>query len=520
MSFWNNFSVKGKLMGAFGLLILMIVALSAAALQSINADGQQFTDYVQGVEARAVAAEQVRLAVDRRAIAARNLVLVTKPEDAAAEKAAVMAAVADVGKSLALLQSLSRKADVPAEARSRVEQIADIESRYSRVAEAIVGLVLAGDREAAIGRMNEECRPLLAALVKATDDYIRYTADTSEQLVAETDHVHSQRMTLLAGGCVATVALSLLATLAITRSIVVPLNQAVTLINEVAQGNLDSRSVAARGDEFGSLLEAIAAMQGGLRTLVASVRQGADSLSLASAEIAQGNHSLSSRTESQASALQQTASSMEQLSATVRQNADNAGQANQLAQAASAVAQQGGLAVAQVVDTMRGISEASQRIADITAVIDSIAFQTNILALNAAVEAARAGEDGRGFAVVAGEVRALAQRSAEAAKEIKGLIADSVARVETGAGQVSQAGSTMQEVVASIARVTDIMGEISTASAEQSEGVGQVGGAVSSMDRTTQQNAALVEEMAAAASSLKNQALDLVRAVGMFRMST
>ena len=519
MSFWNNFSVRAKLIGAFGLLILMIAAVSAAALQSIKADGDQFTAYVHGVEARAAAANQVRLAVDRRAIAARNLVLVTRPEDAAIEKAAVMAAVADVGQSLQALRTLSAQPGVPDEARRRVEDIAGIEAQYSPVAEAIVGLVLQGDRDGAVGRMNAQCRPLLAALVKASDDYIQYTAQTSAQLIAENDRVHVQRMAALTTGCALVVLLALAAAFAITRSIVVPLNQAVTLINDVAEGNLDSRTVATRRDEFGRLLEAIAAMQGGLRTLVASVRQGADSLSLASAEIAQGNHSLSSRTESQASALQQTASSMEQLSATVRQNADNAGQANQLAQAASAVAQQGGQAVSQVVDTMRGISEASHRIADITAVIDGIAFQTNILALNAAVEAARAGEEGRGFAVVAGEVRALAQRSAEAAKEIRGLIADSVTRVEAGAGQVSQAGRTMQDVVASIARVTDIMGEISTASAEQSEGVGQVGGAVSSMDRTTQQNAALVEEMAAAASSLKSQALDQVRAVGMFRMS-
>ena len=519
MSFWKNLSVKAKLIGAFGLLILMIVAVSAVSLQTITEDSDQFSDYVHGVEARAAAANQVRLAVDRRAIAARNLVLVTKPEDAALEKASVMAAVDDVRKSLELLQALSNKAGVPVEVRTRVDAIAQIEVQYARVAEAIVGLALAGDREAAIGRMNERCRPLLAALVKATDEYIQYTAQTSARLITEQGEMNARRMSMLALGCTLIVALSCAAAFAITRSIVVPLNQAVTLINEVAEGNLDTDVAVQTRDEFGRLLQAIASMQGGLRTLVASVRQGADSLSLASAEIAQGNHSLSSRTESQASALQQTASSMEQLSATVRQNADNAGQANQLAQAASAVAQQGGAAVAQAVDTMRGISESSKRIADITSVIDGIAFQTNILALNAAVEAARAGEQGRGFAVVASEVRALAQRSAEAAKEIKVLIADSVDRVEAGAMQVGAAGTTMQDVVASITRVTAIMGEISTASAEQSEGVGQVGGAVSSMDRTTQQNAALVEEMAAAASSLKNQAMDLVRAVGMFKLS-
>ncbi|MFG6433691.1 methyl-accepting chemotaxis protein [Roseateles sp. LYH14W] len=519
MSFWKNLSVKTKLVGAFGLLILMLVAVSVASLESIKEDGDHFTDYVQGVEARAVAANQVRLAVDRRAIAARNLVLVTKPEDAALEKAAVMAAVADVRTSLDKLQELSGRAGVPAEARRRVEEISGIELRYARVADAIVGLVLAGDREAAIGRMNEHCRPLLAALVQASDDYIRYTAETSEALIATNNQVHQQRMLLLAVGCAVVIVLSLFAAFAITRSIVVPLNQAVAAINDVAQGNLDAEVAVETHDEFGKLLQAIAAMQGGLRTLGASVRQGADSLSLASAEIAQGNHSLSSRTETQASAPQQTAASMEQLGVTVRQNADNAGQANELAQAASAVAARGGQVVAQAVDTMRGISESSKRIADITAVIDGIAFQTNILALNAAVEAARAGEQGRGFAVVAGEVRALAQRSAEAAKEIKQLIGDSVTRVETGVSQVSEAGSTMQDVAASIDRVTAIMSEISSASAEQSEGVGQVGGAVTSMDSATQQNAALVEEMAAAASSLKNQALDLVRAVGVFKMA-
>jgi methyl-accepting chemotaxis protein-1 (serine sensor receptor) len=519
MNFWNNLSVKTKLIGTFGLLILMIVAVSAAALQSIKQDGDQFTDYVQGVEARAAMANQVRLAVDRRAIAARNLVLVTKPEDLVVEKAAVLSAVEDVRKSLDALQALSNKAGVPAEVRSRVEEIARIEGQYSAVAEAILGLVFAGDRDAAIGRMNERCRPLLAALVKATDDYIRFTSETSDRLIAETDRIHAERVTVLATSCVLVVVLSLLAALAITGSIVKPLRTAVALINDVAEGNLDTEVKVQTRDEFGHLLQAIAAMQGGLRQLVTSVRHGADSLSLASAEIAQGNHSLSSRTETQASALQQTASSMEQLGATVRQNAENASQANRLAEAASAVAQQGGQVVAQAVDTMRGISESSKRIADITSVIDGIAFQTNILALNAAVEAARAGEQGRGFAVVASEVRALAQRSGEAAKEIKQLIGDSVGRVEVGVTQVSQAGSTMDEVVASIGRVTAIMGEISTASAEQSEGVGQVGGAVSSMDRTTQQNAALVEEMAAAASSLKSQALELVSAVGMFKLS-
>ncbi len=257
-----------------------------------------------------------------------------------------------------------------------------------------------------------------------------------------------------------------------------------------------------------------------MESAVATVRASAGNMDVACAEIASGNHDLSARTESQASALEQTASSMEELSSTVKQNADNARQANQLAQSASTVAVQGGEVVAQVVDTMKGINDSARKIHDIISVIDGIAFQTNILALNAAVEAARAGEQGRGFAVVAGEVRTLASRSAEAAKEIKQLITESVTRVDQGTNLVDQAGATMNEVVASIRRVTDIMGEISAASAEQSRGVGQVGEAVTTIDQMTQQNAALVEEMAAAASSLKGQAQELVQAVSVFKVTT
>ena len=259
-------------------------------------------------------------------------------------------------------------------------------------------------------------------------------------------------------------------------------------------------------------------MQTALIGVVGNVRQGAEGVSTASAEIASGNNDLSARTEQQASALEETAASMEELGSTVKQNAENARQANQLALSASEVAVRGGEVVGQVVETMKGINESSQKIADIISVIDGIAFQTNILALNAAVEAARAGEQGRGFAVVASEVRSLAGRSAEAAKEIKGLIHASVERVEHGTALVDQAGTTMSEVVSSIKRVTDIMGEISAASNEQAAGVAQIGEAVQQMDQATQQNAALVEEMAAAASSLKSQAGDLVDTVRVFKL--
>jgi len=297
------------------------------------------------------------------------------------------------------------------------------------------------------------------------------------------------------------------------------LQEAMAAAHAVASGDLTHRIQVLGRDEISELLRELTKMQASLSDVVQRVRGGAESVSTASAEIAQGNQDLSSRTESQASALEETAASMEQLSSTVQQNADNARQANQLASNAASVAVQGGEVVGQVVETMRGISESSRQIVEIINVIDGIAFQTNILALNAAVEAARAGEQGRGFAVVASEVRNLAQRSAEAAKEIKQLITDSVSRVEQGTGQVDQAGATMNEIVNSIRRVSDIVAEISAASTEQSAGVSQVGEAVMQLDQTTQQNAAMVEEMSAAASSLRSQAQDLVQTVAAFKVN-
>ena len=312
--------------------------------------------------------------------------------------------------------------------------------------------------------------------------------------------------------------LSIAGGLWLSRQIVHSLEQAVQISKRIAQGELNNSVQAHDQDEVGTLLTALQSMQSSLSTIVLQVRQGSQGVATASAEIAQGNNDLSARTEQQASALEETAASMEEMSATVKQNADSARQANQLATNASSVAVKGGEVVGQVVETMKGINESSRKIADIISVIDGIAFQTNILALNAAVEAARAGEQGRGFAVVASEVRSLAGRSAEAAKEIKGLIHASVERVEQGTALVDQAGVTMTEVVGSIKRVTDIMGEISAASSEQAQGVSQVGEAITQMDQTTQQNAALVEEMAAAASSLQTQAQDLVQMVAIFKL--
>jgi methyl-accepting chemotaxis protein-1 (serine sensor receptor) len=303
-----------------------------------------------------------------------------------------------------------------------------------------------------------------------------------------------------------------------SRCISRPVQRALSIARGIAAGDLTQEVHVHGNDEFAQLLAALNDMQTSLTHVVGNVRRNSESVAIASAQIAQGNQDLSSRTEHQASALEETSASMEELGSTVRHNADNAKQANQLAMNASDVAVQGGAVVAQVVDTMKGINDSSRKIADIIGVIDGIAFQTNILALNAAVEAARAGEQGRGFAVVASEVRSLAQRSADAAKEIKALISASVERVEAGSVLVDKAGTTMDEVVASIKRVTDIMGEIAAASREQSAGVAQVGEAVTQMDRATQQNAALVEQSAAAAESLRAQAGQLVSAVAVFKL--
>ncbi len=398
---------------------------------------------------------------------------------------------------------------------------------------------LGGKTQEIQGLITQSLQLLEGEVINATElklpakDYFDHFTRTIEALNALNTQAADNLTQALKGRVAALqqsllwVAVALVATLSLTtgmalvfvRSMTQPLAQAVQLSRAVAQGDLGGGPIAHGTNEVGQLLEALLQMREQLTTVVRKVRGGSESVATASVQIAQGNTDLSARTESQASALEETAASMEQLNATVRQNADSAQQASQLAANASTVAVQGGEVVAQVVDTMHGINASSQKIADIIGVIDSIAFQTNILALNAAVEAARAGEQGRGFAVVATEVRSLAGRSAEAAREIKALISASVERVAQGSALVDRAGATMSEVVGAIRRVTDIVGEISAASHEQSLGVAQVGEAVSQMDQVTQQNAALVEEMAAAASSLQNQAEDLVQVVAVFRLA-
>jgi len=357
--------------------------------------------------------------------------------------------------------------------------------------------------------------PIYVAAMQAYLDYQSRTIDEAAKAI-DADALRSEQR-LAAIGLLALVLGGVFAWM-LTRSITRPIARAAHLADAVARGDL-SQSLEVDGrDEISQLMTSLSAMNAGLHKMVTQVRQSADSIQTASGEVAAGNQDLSSRTEQTASNLQQAASSMEQLTGTVKQSADSAHQANQLAASAAEVAARGGNVVAQVVTTMDEINASSKKISDIIGVIDGIAFQTNILALNAAVEAARAGEQGRGFAVVAAEVRSLAGRSAEAAKEIKGLIGASVDKVEAGSRLVADAGSTMKEIVGSVQRVSDIIGEITAASSEQSDGIGQINTAVVQLDQMTQQNAALVEESAAAAESLKEQAGRLAQVVSTFQL--
>ncbi|MCC2971331.1 methyl-accepting chemotaxis protein [Massilia sp. IC2-476] len=381
------------------------------------------------------------------------------------------------------------------------------------------------------GAVDGDLAPVVASVQEGRDkagmDAMRAVvaqvrADEEALLAQRAENIASARLamrrTLVGGGLIAAI-LAVFMAYQLGRSIGIPLRRAVKLARQVAEGDLSAEVKVRTNDEAGELMAALKDMNTSLVTIVSQVRAGTATIETAAREISAGNQDLSSRTEEQASSLEETASSMEELTSTVKQNADNARQANQLAASAADTAARGGEVVAEVVTTMGSINEASRKIADIITVIDGIAFQTNILALNAAVEAARAGEQGRGFAVVAGEVRNLAQRSAAAAREIKGLIGDSVSRVEAGSRLVDQAGRTMGEVVASVKRVSDIIGEIAAASDEQREGIEQVNGAIVQMDQVTQQNAALVEQAAAAAEAMREQAGALAQLVGTFQLA-
>jgi methyl-accepting chemotaxis protein len=515
-------TLRAKLGLAFGglaLLVLLVAGLSIMALQDSN---DRFENYVRGINARATLAMQVRAAVDERAIAARNLVLLTNDADRENERLRVLDAHRRVGEQMAELQRLAEADDASDKARELIAGIAQVEERYGPVAVAIVDLAVRKQTEAAVTRMNNECRPLLDALVQAAKTYSNHTQLRATQLTEAAELDYARQRNLLLAGCSVAVLAAVLAGWQIMRRLRLDLgaepSELGATAQRVARGDL-SPVEGAEAAPSGSVLASLGAMQASLASIVRQVRDASDSIATGSAEIATGNADLSQRTEAQASALEETAATMDELSGTVRSNADNAKQANQLALSASQIAERGGTVVGDVVTTMRGIDESSKRIADIIGVIDGIAFQTNILALNAAVEAARAGEQGRGFAVVAGEVRNLAQRSAQAAKEIKSLITASVEQVSQGGELVDLAGQTMQQVVSAIRRVSDIVGEISAASLEQSAGVAQIGQAVSQLDHATQQNAALVEESASAAESLKTQSKQLVETVAAFSLT-
>ncbi len=513
-----NMKVGARLGLGFALVILAGIVVAIFGRIQLG----RATDEVQLlVEDRMVKVEQINQAKDNLnlvARAVRNIALTNDEHDMLAEKKRIEDARA---RNTEVLKSL--KESIRSEqGRALLQKIDEIRTPYNAATDKSIALGLANRNEEARDVLIKENRPLQAAYFKTLEELSALQKESMNESARKVQGIATSTGVLML--IIATVAALAGAVIAwaLTRSITRQLggepDYASNVAREIAAGNLAVDVRVPAGDQS-SLLANMKTMRDSLAQVVARVRSGSESVASASTQIAEGNNDLSGRTEEQASALEETAASMEELSSTVKQNADNARQANQLAQSASTVAVKGGEVVAQVVDTMSGINASSKKIADIINVIDGIAFQTNILALNAAVEAARAGEQGRGFAVVAGEVRNLAQRSAEAAKEIKALITDSVGRVEQGTVLVDQAGATMNEVVTAIRRVTDIMGEISAASAEQSAGVAQVGEAVVQMDQATQQNAALVEEMAAAAGSLNTQAQELVQAVAVFRLA-
>ncbi len=514
MNFLSNLKIGARLAIAFAGVIALAAVVVGIGITRMGHLNDRLEDV--GDNRLPKVTRLVQIADDLNLVARelRNMLIYEDPAKVAAANDAVQKSREGATKAYEQITPTI----VSAEGKKALAVVQDARAAFTPLAKEFQAMILAGKRAEAREMLDAKLRPAQIAYMDALEALKDQQIDHVNKAVKAGQAEYDQAVIVMAGLLLGMVVLGSAMGWWITVSITRPLRQALTVAENVAAGDLGSRIEVSSQDETGRLLQALKGMNESLVGIVTTVRSSSDSIATGSAQIASGNADLSQRTEEQASALEETAASMEQLGSTVKQNADNARQANQLAVGASAVAVKGGDMVSQVVDTMKGINDSSKKIADIITVIDGIAFQTNILALNAAVEAARAGEQGRGFAVVAGEVRNLAQRSAEAAKEIKSLITASVERVEQGTQLVDQAGTTMQEIVTAIRRVTDIMAEINSASTEQSTGVNQVGEAVSQMDQVTQQNAALVEQSAAAAESLKQQAQQLVTAVAVFKL--
>ena len=513
----SAWSVRARLTLGFGVVCALLLAIVLVGLFGMGRMEARVDEIVNDRQPKIDAANTILTQTDIIAIALRNMMLNQDAADRQKQVDVITQAREVANQNVELLDRLL----VLPKGKELLKEVKDKLAQYRAGQAALMDLINADKADEAKTYLTNQLHPVLGSYKAALNALVTFQKELAANSTKDASSAYASARATMIGLGILALALAAVIGALITRSLLQTLGgepaDAAELARAVSEGDL-AHNVALRSGDTQSLMASLAAMQGNLAQVVHTVRQGSESVATASAEIAQGNNDLSSRTEQQASALEETAASMEQLGSTVRQNADSARTANQLAQSASTIAAEGGRVVGEVVTTMKDINESSRKISDIIQVIDGIAFQTNILALNAAVEAARAGEQGRGFAVVASEVRALAGRSAEAAKEIKSLINASVERVEHGTALVDQAGSTMTEVVSSIQRVTDIMGEISAASTEQSQGVAQVGEAVSQLDQTTQQNAALVEEMAAAASSLKGQASELVQAVAFFKL--
>ncbi|RQO82295.1 methyl-accepting chemotaxis protein [Acidovorax sp. FJL06] len=510
----DNIRVSRKLWGAFLGLMIGMLLLSGFAQNRANTSMSSAIDAVVEIEARISSAVRWRGATETAVTMVMGGAVTTDSVLAEQYGAKVKEIIGNINK---VQESIVAAATAPEE-KAALDKVLEARKAVLAATAKTWELKGAGDAVATQRFADDEFAPLVAKYLKAQDDFVTTLEKRRDAIRADAT---ARRVEYAIWGVVTSLvlmAVGLFLAWKLVHSITVPLGQAVETIDAIAAGDLTQELQSTRKDEFGHMLRSLSAMSARLRTVVSEVRTGVDSVSSASIEIANGNHDLSARTEQTASNLEETAASMEQLTATVSQSADTARQANQLAGTAAQAAARGGEVVGQVVTSMQQITDSSKKISDIIGTIDGIAFQTNILALNAAVEAARAGEQGRGFAVVASEVRNLAGRSAEAAKEIKTLIGTSVQNVESGSAQVAQAGQSMEEIVASVQRVSDLIGEITASSTEQRDGIAQVNQAVTHLDQMTQQNAALVEESTAAAASMRDQAQRLAEVVSVFNV--